>query len=61
LRGDLGGKVGTVRSDCAGYINGEMVLQNGGAHLRVPAPRICCNGPTRGGQSSAPRGRKTKG
>jgi NAD(P)-dependent dehydrogenase (short-subunit alcohol dehydrogenase family) len=34
LRGDLGRKVGTVRCDCAGYINGEMVLQDSGAHLR---------------------------
>jgi len=32
-------------SDSAGYINGEMVVQDGGAHLRrVRRQRICCNG-----------------
>jgi hypothetical protein len=42
-------------SDQAGYINGEMVVQDGGAHCAVPAPRICCNGPMRSGEAAQRR------
>ena len=40
-------------SDQAGYINGEMVVQDGGSICAVPAPRTSCNGPNRNGPGSA--------
>jgi NAD(P)-dependent dehydrogenase (short-subunit alcohol dehydrogenase family) len=32
--GELANLASFLISDCAGYINGEMVVQDGGAHLR---------------------------
>ena len=48
--GELANLASFLISDSAGYINGEMVVQDGGAHLR--------NGATRSGKSSGRRGRR---
>ena len=51
--GELADLASFLISDRAGYVNGEMVVQDGGLTCAVPVPRICCNGPTRSGRSSA--------
>src|SRR6059058_3533785 len=56
--GELADLASFLISDRAGYINGEMVVQDGGAHHAVPAPKISCNGPMRSGRSSGRRDRK---